>query len=847
MKKSVSVLLSLLIIFSISFFGTLPAKAASQGETVVSIARGQIGYHGRPNTFSNWMGMPDSDWCAAFACWCAEQAGVSKNVVPKIASSTSLLVWYNNIGRWHRKNGTSWSYGGKTDNSVVDYSYSPQIGDIILLETNSTYSDGPDHTAIVTGYNGSTVYTIEGNISGNQVGERSYSVSSSKIWGYCNPAYSGSVTPPVDNTNPDNYTVPARDIYYSSSNVMTGSDVSWIQAVLYQLGYNISIDGSFGPASKSVVQQFQSDYGLDVDGSVGPATRQKLIDLWTSKSFQACDVGTDFYAYITNTAYWLYLSNDYDNVSAKSPTYLTEQIWKFERQSDNSYVIKSSSNDYCLDVSFALAENQTNIQTFTYNGTDAQKWYLIKKGDNKYIFKSKLGNYVLDLAGGANVSGTNIQLYEPNGTDAQYFSIYKYDVPSKVNVTVETCQRTVRVKWNKVNGAARYDVYLIQSPYSWDDVKYSKKMNMSYNSCEFKNITPGSYTAFVVTKPNDNSVQSNWVDFSVTNNSMQPAKQIEFNGHIYSIYNDTCTWNEAKQKCEDMGGHLVTVTSEEEQEVVEKLIKGQYCNWYFMGANNIDDGTNYKWVTGEAFEYTKWRNGSPDNVNEHYLMTTKNYNGEWQDTVEDGYDCAVGFICEVEADAITPADKKYYRGHTYEVYNENLTWEDAEKYAELKDGHLVTVTNEAEKSFIDNFIQNGTKNYYWLGATNNKKNNFNWVTGESFDYSNWDENEPNNTNSIEFYLMQYKNSGKWNDLSNYSPSTGFVIEYDCLIDMKIADVDGNKNVDIKDVTEIQKHIASINTLDENALIRADVNSDGKVDIKDATLIQQYSAGLIEKF
>ena len=63
----------------------------------------------------------------------------------------------------------------------------------------------------------------------------------------------------------------------------------------------------------------------------------------------------------------------------------------------------------------------------------------------------------------------------------------------------------------------------------------------------------------------------------------------------------------------------------------------------------------------------------------------------------------------------------------------------------------------------------------------------------------------------------------------------------------IGDVNGDENINITDTTAIQKHIASINTLDENALIRADVNSDSSVYINDATLIQQYCAGLIDKF
>lgn len=559
------------------------------------------------------------------------------------------------------------------------------------------------------------------------------------------------------------------------------------------------------------------------------------------------DLGTDFYAYITSTAHWLYLSNDYYNVSAKSATYLTEQIWKFERQSDNSYAIKSSSDDTFLDVENAVAANQTNVQTCEYTGSDAQKWYLLQAGDNKYVIRSKLGNYVLDLAGGSNVSGTNVQIYEPNGTDAQYFSIYKYDTPAKTNVNVEVDGTSVRVKWDTVSGCARYDVYLLQSPWGWSDIKYSKKIDFSMNYCEFKNVAPGDYAAFVVTKPNDKYTQSVWAYFSVENNDLIPNKQIVYKDHIYSLYNDVMTWNEAKIQCENMGGHLVTVTSEEEQSVIEELVKDSFCSWYFMGASNTENGVDYKWVTGESFDYTNWKNGSPDNVNENYLMATRNLNGGWQDTTVDGYSCLVGFICEVETGQILPQETVYYNGHTYELYDEVLTWEDAEEFAKLKGGYLTAVTSKDENEFIYSLTQKGEQYYYWLGGKGDSKEGYTWSNNENFKYSNWADGEPNNSNFVEHYLMQYKNSSEWNDSSNFRNSIGFVIEYDTLKDYLIGDINNDGVVNVMDATELQKHIAGTTTLDDEALLRADVDSDDSINIKDATLIQKYSASLITEF
>jgi hypothetical protein len=52
----------------------------------------------------------------------------------------------------------------------------------------------------------------------------------------------------------------------------TGGDVKYLQRRLRECGYNVEVDGKFGPKTASAVRAFQSANGLDVDGIVGPAT-----------------------------------------------------------------------------------------------------------------------------------------------------------------------------------------------------------------------------------------------------------------------------------------------------------------------------------------------------------------------------------------------------------------------------------------------------------------------------------------------------------------------------------------------------------------------------------------------
>ena len=56
-----------------------------------------------------------------------------------------------------------------------------------------------------------------------------------------------------------------------------GHEVTAIQKLLRERGYDVRADGDFGPNTLSAVEAFQRDQGLDVDGIVGPQTWERLV------------------------------------------------------------------------------------------------------------------------------------------------------------------------------------------------------------------------------------------------------------------------------------------------------------------------------------------------------------------------------------------------------------------------------------------------------------------------------------------------------------------------------------------------------------------------------------------
>ena len=131
---------------------------------IVSVALTQLGNEGGQK-FWSWYGF-DSHvaWCACFASWCGDQAGlIESGKMPKFSLCDDGIAWFQGKGKWKSRG------------------YSPAPGTLIFFDWNG---DGTsDHVGIVEKIEGSTVYTVEGN-SSDAVNQRSYDINNGTIMGY---------------------------------------------------------------------------------------------------------------------------------------------------------------------------------------------------------------------------------------------------------------------------------------------------------------------------------------------------------------------------------------------------------------------------------------------------------------------------------------------------------------------------------------------------------------------------------------------------------------------------------------------------------------------------------------
>ena len=143
-------------------FGRLPGIGGG-GAPMIQIALSQEGSGGQ--TYWSWYGFNSRvAWCACFASWCADQAGlIDAGLVPRFSLCSDGVAWFHSRGRF------------------MDASYVPAPGDLIFFDWG--HDGSINHVGIVTSVSDGRVYTIEGN-STDKVRQNDYSLNSSSIYGY---------------------------------------------------------------------------------------------------------------------------------------------------------------------------------------------------------------------------------------------------------------------------------------------------------------------------------------------------------------------------------------------------------------------------------------------------------------------------------------------------------------------------------------------------------------------------------------------------------------------------------------------------------------------------------------
>jgi formylglycine-generating enzyme required for sulfatase activity len=113
-------------------------------------------------------------------------------------------------------------------------------------------------------------------------------------------------------------------------------------------------------------------------------------------------------------------------------------------------------------------------------------------------------------------------------------------------------------------------------------------------------------------------------------------------------------------------------------------------------------------------------------------------------------------------------------GHWYRGITTALTQQQAISLASSQGGHLATITTDAENQFLAalNLPSSGGSISYWTGGirANAGSGSWSWITGEDWNYSNFDVSEPNGCCGADVRFTTFRTydvqQGKWDDTSS---------------------------------------------------------------------------------
>ncbi|MBO5153080.1 MAG: RICIN domain-containing protein [Eubacterium sp.] len=306
----------------------------------------------------------------------------------------------------------------------------------------------------------------------------------------------------------------SKSVYLLGENVELNVDASNYDGVAVR----IDKDGAGRVVSRDV-----SAHYVFSSNELGEGTYSVYMTVWTNggqyvdtnrlwfKIAKPLNLGNDFSAMIINAhSQKPIMQNESGNVvlGSESKTNYDRTLWRFVRNSNNTYTIYSYNNNKCLDVQDCSDKAGANVQCWTKQNSSvawniAQQWYIFKFSDGTFYLKPVCNAGVLELTNGSEADNTNVHLYTMSDSNAQKFVFKVVDRnKNKLNYSMiankSTCKTnekvTVSVAGN-VDYVYNYKFHIV-SPDGKETV-IDNKCNPNYS---FSGSCEGKYTIYAEIK-----------------------------------------------------------------------------------------------------------------------------------------------------------------------------------------------------------------------------------------------------------------------------------------------------------------------------------------------------------
>lgn len=605
-------------------FNKTYSLGSNQAENLVNVALKQVG-----KTKAN-LGYTEA-WCADFVCDCAKLAGMADNIIPyNYASRGACTYLYN----YMLKNCSAKEVSSRQKGDIVFY-YCSGCGRYV-------------HTGIVL----DGTYTIEGNYGGKvtQV-KNSYTDSAGHTLA------SGTVTRRYLRPNYSNQAIAHDPIGYLDS-------YSGGEGLI-----NIS-----GWARDDDAPNTGIEIHVYIGAPAGGAGAEGHSGIYANK--YRSDVGNHGYSATIKTnktgnqniyVYAINVGGGNNVLIATGSVKITPREApkisnvKITDLSSSGYTVSCNVSDNVgiASVKFATwttqnGQDDLTWQTGSVSGGTARCRIDVKDHNNEINCVYITHVYVDDTAGnstGVNVGEIYVDSIPPVISDVKVTNVNTsgFDVSCKVydnhKISKVKCPTWTRKNWQDDLAGDWQSNRLYDGKIDGNIVSYH------VNTKDHNNET-GVYVVHIYAYDECGNLTVASLDIQVAGekNNMNPVSTSTYNGHTYMLFertssegvnNDKMHWQKVAAYCRSLGGTLACITSAQENKVVASMVSsyGKPC---WIGGNSLESVGKFVWETGEAFSYTNWNTGEPNNKGGNQRFIRMYPNGLWDDYEDDSY----AFICE---------------------------------------------------------------------------------------------------------------------------------------------------------------------------------------------------------
>ncbi len=851
--------------------------SAGQRDDIVNIAINEAntngGYLGSSNKYNNWNGL---SWCAYFVVWCARQAGIDSDIIPDNYSCSSIKRWYEDRGMWHYS-------------AYYDGNYTPRAGDLVIYDWNYNPDDG-DHIGIVTGISGGCINTVEGNTSGNgyssgnlRYRESYLSLNNGQIIGYCSPNYNEPVV--LD------YESPTYDkVYFSNI-----SDTSFRVCAVPKdnIGIrNVSIvvwtsaNGQDDMILYNAVNDGNGTYYIDVNRSDHSQIENPLYIIHV----HAYDFAGNDALYPTSIDYGDKESPTYDKVYFTNVTDTSFRVCAIPKDKSGirnvSIVVWTSANGqddmieynaendgngtYYIDVNksnHSQIENPLyiiHIHAYDYLGNDACYPISMDYGDKE------LPTY--DKVGFSNVTNDSFRVYATPKDNSGIRNVSMVVWTSGngqsdmiLHNATDDGNGTYFIDVNRSDYAqtnnSTYIIHIHAYDYMGNDACYPISMDYgdkelpTYDKVGFSNVTNDSFRVYATPKDNmgirnvsivvwteadgqndmilhnatDDGNGTYYVD--VNRSDYSPIKNSKYIIHIHAYDyagNDACYPTSMDYSIKSDTGKNVSegeyriVTAVNENKALDVCDASKEDGANIQIYSNLSDSKQtfrikyldngfYNIVnTNSGFGLDVWGGTYLNNTNVAQCPLNGGNNQEWMlKESGDGYYYIVSRSNGLALDLTNALDED---GANVAVHTQNQSTAQKWKLRRVLNQYMINVKSW---KYVSGIMKPTVK----VTVDDN-------TLIEDTDYT------------ISSYIENNKLYAKITGIGNYCDSVS--IEYQ-EPQYEIGDTNLDGNIDVRDVTAIQRQLAETEMLNGDQLLTADVDGDGVVTVADATLLQMYLA------